>query len=1102
MIKIMNFFKKYNRAFNFTLQYRKQVVLFVLTAIFVTSCTFEGDQFYNPSPTDTGITFTNTLSPDEDINILDYLYFYNGGGVAIGDINNDQLPDIFFSGNQVPNKLYLNQGNLSFKDISAIAGVEGKSSWNTGAIMGDVNNDGYLDIYVCAVVGINGLNGYNELYINNGNNTFTESASAYGLDFDTYSSSAAFLDYDLDGDLDIYLLNHAVHTEESFGKVALRNKRNYQTGDKLLKNNNGSFVDVSEEAGIYGGVNGYGLGIAVADFNQDGAPDIYVGNDFHEDDYYYLNNGDGTFSEQLRKYFGHTSRFSMGNDVADLNHDGYPDIISLDMLPEDEFVLKSSEGDDNIQVQKMRIEDYGYHYQFTRNMLYINQPDSGFTETALLSGLAATDWSWSALFGDYDQDGEQDVFISNGIVKRPNNLDYINFLSNDQIHTKIDNTKLVDQQALDMMPSGAVSNMVFQGSKQLSFTNRSNKWIKKDTLISGATAIADLDLDGDLDIVTNNSNSPATLYINKTNNKATYLKIKFNYSSKNPFGIGTKVYSYHQGNLQYKELYTVRGFQASSEPIIHFGYGKNTKVDSLKIIWPDKTFQVLRDISTNQFLELKPKNTSPFNYTQLHPKKEKLFEKVPGNLGINFTHKEDIYLDFNRQKLIPFRVSDRGPATAIGDLNNDNKDDVFFGGSRNIPSIIFVQTDSAYVQKYIPEIAKDSIKEDVAAIINDIDGDGRNDLFIGSGGADFFDKMQPLLDNYYLNTAAGFESHTLTDNFDNAAIIKEYDFDNDGDLDVFIGNHVVSNNYGSIPNSYLLKNEAGTLLPIKNIALQKAGMITDAVWSDFNNDGIKDLIVVGEWMSPSFFLNDGNTLKKVSLTNQKLNGLWQAIIPYDIDHDGDLDYLLGNWGTNTKFKASAEKPMKMYYSDFDKNGQTETIVTTEKNGSYYPLTGLDGLASQIVSLKKKFPSYNEFAGKTIEQLFDGNSLKEATVLQVHTLQSGYLKNNKGKFEFVPFKNELQISPITAFVKHDFNKDKKDDIFVAGNYFGVKPFHGRFDSFSGALISSESDIIPAHQIGINLSQKSVRDLNIIKLNNQSYLLVSINNDTAEVYKLIK
>ncbi|MCD6544059.1 MAG: VCBS repeat-containing protein, partial [Flavobacteriaceae bacterium] len=764
----------------------KYITLISLTLVLLGCGPKEGELFKNPSSKSTGIDFTNKITEKNDLNILDYLYFYNGGGVALGDINNDGLLDIFFSGNQVKNKLYLNKGNLQFEDITETAGVSGNSTWNTGSVMGDINGDGLLDIYVCAVVGLNGFSGFNELYINNGDNTFTESAAKYGLDFDTFSSNVAFLDYDLDGDLDLYLLNHAVHTQESYGRSNIRNKRNFQTGDKLLRNDGEKFTDISEQAGIFGGANGYGLGISIADFNQDGYPDIFVGNDFHEDDYYYINNGDGTFSERLKEFFGHTSQASMGNDVADINHDGWPDIISLDMLPEDEKVLKSSEGDDDIQIQKLRIEHYGYHYQFTRNMLYINQQNGNYLETALLSGIAATDWSWSPLFADYNQDGEQDLFISNGIPKRPNDLDFIKFVSSEQIQKKIVNTKLVDQEAIELMPSGKVHNYIFKGRNDLFFEDKSGSWIVNDTLVSGATALGDLDNDGDIDLVINVLNNEAALYINKTNSKANYLKIKFDYPNPNHFGIGTKVFSYSDGKLQYKELYTVRGFQASSEPIIHFGYGNKDKIDSIKIIWPNKTYQLLKNIAVNQTLIISPKNTKPFDYNSLQPKTEILFKRVKNNLGIDFKHDEDNYIDFNRQKLIPYQISDRGPATAIGDIDNDGKEDIFFGGSKHIASKIYIQKDSIFIENRIDAIAIDSIKEDVSAVIADFNNDGKNDLFLGSGGADFYNKMKPLLDSYYIQTDSTFVAAKIPDYFENASVIKANDIDNDGDLDLFV----------------------------------------------------------------------------------------------------------------------------------------------------------------------------------------------------------------------------------------------------------------------------------------------------------------------------
>ncbi len=1002
----------------------------------------------------------------------------------------------------VKNKLFLNKGDLKFEDITETAGIGGNSTWNTGAIMGDVNGDGLLDIYVCAVVGINGFDGYNELYINNGDSSFVESAQEYGLDFDSYSSSAAFLDYDLDGDLDIYLLNHAVHTQESFGRASLRFKRNYQTGDKLLRNDNGKFTDVSEEAGIYGGVNGYGLGLAVSDFNQDGYPDIYVGNDFHEDDYYYLNNGDGTFTEQIRNYFGHTARFSMGIDVADINHDGWPDILSLDMLPEDEIVLKSSEGDDNIQTQKLRTQRYGYHYQFTRNMLQLNRPGSSFAEIALYSGIAATDWSWSGLFGDYDLDGEQDLFISNGIPKRPNDLDFINFTSNDQVRKKINNTKLVDQEALNMMPSGNVHNYIYKGTPDLLFEDKSGAWISKDTLISGATAVADFDNDGDLDLVTNNINAPASLYINKTDGENNYLKIRFQYASPNSYGIGTKVFSYHEGILQYKELYTVRGFQSSSEPSIHFGYGKTTLVDSLKIVWPNGQFQLLKNIEANQTLVISPEETSTFEYASIQPKRSEIFKKVENNLGINFTHIEDNYVDFNRQKLIPYQLSDRGPAIAIGDLTNDGKADIFFGGSKFFPSRIFVQSDSTYNEKIFPEIAGDSIKEDVAAVIADFNSDGKSDLFLGSGGADFYNKMAPLLDSYYIQNDSVFVKSILPEYFENASVVKPNDFDGDGDLDLFVASQIISNDFGKTPISYLLKNENGQFIIDHNEELQNAGMITDAIWEDFNGDEILDLILVGEWISPKFFANNNGVLTEQKVLSKEINGLWQSVTAFDIDKDGDKDYLLGNWGVNNKFKATEKYPLKMFYSDFDDNGNTETIIAIPKNGNYFPLEGLDGIAGQIVQIKKKYTNYRDFAGKTITQIFDEETLEKSIVLNVSELRSGYLENSNGTFKFVPFQKELQWAPITEFLIFDFDGDGDEEVLAAGNYFGVKPYHGRFGSFPGAMIKSKNDVILGNEIGLDLSQRSTRHLTIISLNNQPYLLVTFNNEKARVYELIK
>jgi hypothetical protein len=1005
------------------------------------SCSKEKHLFELLPPDKSGITFENNLFESDSLNILDYLYFYNGGGVAMGDINNDGLPDLYFSANQNKNKLYLNKGNLKFEDITKSAGVLGNSSWNTGSVMADINGDGWLDIYVVAVVGINGFEGHNELFINNKDNTFTESASLYGLDLQTYGTTASFFDYDLDGDLDAYLLNHAVHTEESFGRVQIRYTRNEKTGDRLLRNDGNTFTDVSEEAGIYGGVNAYGLGLATSDFNKDGYPDIYVGNDFHEDDYFYLNNGDGTFTESLRKYFGHISRFSMGNDVTDINHDGLPDLISLDMSPEDEKVLKSSEGDDTYQILKMRTQQYGYHYQYTRNMLYINQGNNPFTETALLSGVSATDWSWSALFGDYDQDGETDLFISNGIPKRPNDMDFIRFVSSDEIKNRMNESRLIDQKALEMMPSGAVSNYVYSGNSSIGFSDKTDDWIEKRPTVSGATAIGDLDGDGDLDIVTNNINEAAGVYINNTNDKANFLKIHLEYNSGNSFGTGTKIEAWNNGVVQYKELFPSKGWQASSEPIIHFGFGTATEIDSLKVIWPDKTYQVISEVKTNQTFTISLENNKPFTYEK--PQLDSLFIKVEGNLGINFTHSESRSSDFDYQKLIPYKVSDRGPILIVDDVDQDSSQEILLADINGKNPAVFKENENGF------------------------------ETWVFSEFKSFFEKELEVRNKY---------PSYVEDNTTGGSELK------------FLGVYSARYDFGKIlPSKVTLANG-------KEEILGNIGMVTDAVWDDFTGDGLRDLIVVGEWMSPKFFKNNDGALEEVTATSQPLNGLWQTIIPFDIDKDGDTDYLLGNWGLNSKFTASDEASMVMYYDDFDDNGTTETVVATYKNGNYYPLMGLNELSAQMNFLRKKFTTFESFAGKTMTEIFGEEALSNATKYEVNTLASGFLRNTDNSFIFTEFPEMLQTAPIMAFERFDFNGDGNESVLAGGNYFGVIPFHGRYDSFPGALIDSEAEIKLAGELGLDLSLKSVRHIKVIYHNNRPYLLVINNNDDADVYEI--
>ncbi|MCM8570745.1 VCBS repeat-containing protein [Gramella jeungdoensis] len=1085
-----------------------RLFIFQILVLSLSGCSNKEKKFFsNPQPKVSGIDFTNTLTENRDQNILDYLYYYNGGGVSIGDINNDGLADIYFTGNQVKNKLYLNKGNLKFEDITEKAGVEGESTWNTGTTMADVNGDGLLDIYVSAVVGVNGFTGHNELFINNGDLTFTESAAEYGLDLDTYSSQAAFFDLENDGDLDVYILNHAVHTTESFGPAEIRNNRVYESGDKLFLNENGKFIDISEKAGIYGGANSYGLGLSTADFNNDGYTDIYVGNDFHEDDYYYLNNGDGTFTESLKSNFGHVSRFSMGNDAADINNDGFIDLITLDMLPEDEKVLKSSAGDDNVNLHKLRIDRLGYHPQYTRNMLQINRGGKFFSETALMSGVAATDWSWGALFADLDQDGQQDLFISNGIPKRPNDLDYVKYTSNEQIQQKLDKTTLVDNEALQLMPSGAVTNYVFKGQQNGMFEDMSEVWIENDSIISTGVAYGDLDNDGDLDIVTNNINVPASIYINDQP-EGDYLKIKLSAGSKNPFGIGSKAILYTTEGRQVRQLYTTRGYQSSSQPIIHFGIPKNTRIDSLSIIWPDQKIKTLTSVKPNSFLELQPEKTDKrVDVRELFHKNDKTwFTRSQTDFGLNYKHEENSFIDFDMQKLIPHQMSDFGPAVKVTDLDGNGLEDAIFGASRYKPAMVFYQKEKGFVYEKLDGIKNDSLAEDTDILVNDFNKDGINDILFVSGGGESVGKDQWLLDRLYYGEAnTTFKKDSLfPEMYGNSSVIRSADYDNDGDLDVFIGANSVNYNYGAIPKSYLLVNEDGRFSKAGQAELfDNIGMINDALWDDFDNDGDLDLITVGEWMSPKFLENENGEFRDISsnMISEKLNGLWQKILPFDVDGDGDKDYILGNWGLNSKLKASDEYPLLMYYKDFDSNGLTETLLACEKNGDYYFLYGMDELSAQLSQMiRKRFTTYREFAGKKVDEIFTPEELEAAKKLKVHTLASGYLENNDGKYNFRKFDNSLQVAPIRAMLNYDFNKDGKEEVLIGGNYFGVTPYHGKFDAMGGSILINDDKILNSNEIGLNLSQKSVKEFSVINISDEPYLLVTINDEKAELYKI--
>ena len=1041
---------------------------------------------------ETGITFVNRLSETEAFNIIEYLYYYNGGGVAIGDINNDGLPDIYFTANEEANKLYLNEGSLTFKDITDQAGVASPGLWKTGASMVDVNGDGWLDIYQTRVSQYKGLQGQNELYLNNGDLTFTEVAKDWGVDFQGFSTHSGFFDMDNDGDPDLYLLNHAVHTPNSFGSISLRNRPDSVSGDRIYENTGNSFVDITESAGIYASAIGYGLGIGFTDFDRDGFTDIYISNDFSENDYLYRNNGDQTFTEILEEVAHRTSRFSMGNDLADLNNDGLVDLMTLDMMPEDEVIRKRSAGDDSYEVWQTR-KRLGYMDQFGRNSVLMNLGNGRMTDVSLMTGLYATDWSWSTLMADFNQDGHKDIFISNGIWKRPNDLDFIDFTASDLAK----DPNLTDAEFTARMPTGKVKNYFFENTGNWKFRNTSDTWTKSEAAVTNGATYADLDLDGDLDLVLNNLNAESTILKNNSReNGSHYLKIAF-FNGTDPTTLaGVGISCWTQGQIQYYEHFANRGFQSSTVGPVIIGLGDRLKVDSLVVDFQGKRlakYELPADQSVKIDLQRALQQIPEYS-------DEVWFGKAETSFRADFIHQENTYWEFTREPLMPHMNAYEGPAFAAGDVNQDGLEDLFIGGAQRQSSALFLQQPDGTFQPI--DLPQDPTYEDVDAAFFDFEKDGDMDLLVVSGGNAFTGESVYRQPRLYLQENGRFYLDTLAlpAIYHTGSVVAVNDYNQDGFDDLFLGSLVEPWNYGVTPRSYLLTNQAGRSFSISNsevAGIESAGMIKDAAWADLDGNGEKDLIIAALWQPVKvFYVKNGQPGKPVNIFNK--HGWWQTVLPVDYDQDGDLDLMLGNLGLNTKLKASKEEPVRLYLKDIDGNTRLDHVLTYYRNGQESAFATKKDLVKPLTYINRRIRDYKGYAEASLPEIFGKEAFEGAQVLEAHEFRSGILVNHEDRFSFRPFSIEAQRTMIRSIAYEDYNSDGKKDLFLAGNFSQSTLQDAPYTEGYGSLYELHGDsltLVPNRVHGIYL-EGNVVATRLFKVGSQSRLLVLKNDEPLE------
>lgn len=1065
----------------------------------------------------TGLNFSNDLTPTDSFNVFHYMYYYNGAGVGAGDFNNDGLIDLFFASNQGSNKIFLNEGNLHFKDVTAAAKIPQDGGWSTGVSVVDINNDGLLDIYVCRVGNYEVLQSHNQFLIckgidKNGVPYYEDESKQMGLDFKGFSTQAAFLDYDMDGDLDMYLLNHSLHQNGTYGwRNDLINRRISVSGDRFYRNDNGHFTEVTAETKINSSVLGYGLGVNVADINLDGYPDIYIGNDFHENDYLYINQHDGTFKDECNNDIMHTSQYTMGVDVADLTNDGLPEIMTMDMLAEDPTILKRSEAENQYDVFNFKLE-LGYNYQYSHNNLQFNRGNDHFSEASFYAGVAATDWSWATLLFDFDNDGNKDIFISNGIPKRLNDLDYINYVSSGAMQERIglNNVNKKDLSMIDKFPQIKIPNKFYKNAGSLKFDDMEPAIANDESTYSNGAVYADLDNDGDLDIVVNNIDSPVLLYKNNSNDKKTKpsLTIKLKGDQQNINAVGAKIIAFKNDTIRTYEKRPVHGFLSSMETPVQIANYKEA-IDSLLLVWPNNTYEKVNFLqdSTYTVSETYKSGLPKFDYSILKKHSSdnlKPLKDITADVQLAHRHIENAFNEFDRDPLVPHMLSKEGPALAVADMNGDGLDDVFIGGSKRESPYVFIQTKEGKFQRlHEPALNADSVYEDVDAIWVDVNNDNAKDLVVASGGNEYKNKDVHMLPRLYLNDGKG--NLTRSPNaFDSvyacASTVTACDFNKDGFADLFIGARDVPGFYGETPRSYLLVNDGtGKFKDVTANAsgLDHIGLVTNSVWCDIDHDGDSDLLVSLEWDGIYAFINNNGSFTKKEITAKK--GWWNFILPCDIDNDGDLDLIAGNLGLNSRLTASEKEPVHLYYNDFDNNGSKEQVLTYYLEGKQLPFNSIDELEKRMPSMKKQYLYAGDFAKANLDEMFTTDKLNSSiTFIANDFTNSIFINNGNMNFVQMPMPWQAQLSSYRDAVITDANGDNLPDILLMGNFYSNNIQMGRYDADYGTLLLNTGNKNFKAQLLHDLYIKGeVRHIKQINIGNKEAYILARNNDSTMV-----